>query len=101
MARAESSSAARSVEESLRWQRFHVPFEYPVYFTEGLLDAGNEVFAQAVGRIEPDKTHRCLIFIDDGLVAARPGVCDELIAYAAHHADRMKLVTAPIRVPGG
>ncbi len=101
MARAEKSSAARSIEESLHWQRFHVPFEYPVYFTEGLLAAGNEVLAQAVARIEPDKKHRCLIFIDDGLVAARPGVCDELVAYATHHAERMELVAAPIQVPGG
>jgi 3-dehydroquinate synthase len=101
MARAEKSSVARSIEESLHWQRFHVPFEYPVYFTEGLLATGNGVLAQAVARIEPDKKHRCLIFIDDGLVAARPGVCDELVAYATHHAERMELVAAPIQVPGG
>ena len=101
MARAENLSAARSVEASLHWQRFHVPFEYPVYFTEGLLDTSNDVLVQAVARIEPDKRHRCLVFVDDGLVAARPGVCDELVAYAAHHGERMDLVAAPIQVPGG
>ncbi|GMQ76027.1 MAG: 3-dehydroquinate synthase [Gammaproteobacteria bacterium] len=101
MARAENSLVARSIEESLHWQRFHVPFTYPVYFTEGLLAAGNGVLAQAVARIEPDKRHRCLIFVDDGVVAARPGLCDEIVAYAAHHAERMELVAAPVQVPGG
>lgn len=101
MAIVESSSTARSIEESPHWQRFHVPFEYPVYFTEGLLAVGNGVLAQAVARIEPDKKHRCLVFVDDGIVAARPGFCDEIISYTTHHADRIELVAAPIQVPGG
>ena len=101
MARAEKSPAARSIEGSPHWQRFHVPFEYPVYFTEGVLAAGNEVLAQAIARIEPDKRHRCLFFVDDGVIAARPGICDEISAYAAHNAERLELVAAPIQVPGG
>ena len=101
MARAENSPASRSIEESLHWQRFHVPFEYPVYFTEAVLAADNEVLAQAVARIEPDKRHRCLFFVDDGVIAARPGICDEIAAYTAHHAERLELVAEPIQVPGG
>jgi len=101
MARSENPSAARSIVESLHWQRFHVPFEYPVHFTEGLFEADNAVLAQTVARIEPDKRHRCLFFVDDGVVAARPGLCEEIAAYAAEHADRMDLVAAPIQVPGG
>ncbi len=101
MARGENTSVAQCIEDSMHWQRFHVPFEYPVFFTEALLAADNGLLAQAVARIEPEKRHRCLVFVDDGIVAARPGVCGEIVAYAAHHADRMELVAAPIQLPGG
>ena len=82
-------------------QRFAVTFEYPVHFTEGLFDPDNTVLADVVGRLEPDRRHRCLVFVDDGLLAQRPSLADDIVAYAARHQRRMELVTAPKPVPGG
>jgi 3-dehydroquinate synthase len=86
---------------SVHWQRFAVPYEFPVFFTERLFDPENPVFRDALGRLEPDQRHRCLVFLDDGLAAARPGLAAEIKAYAAHHATHIDLVTDPVGVPGG
>ncbi|MFQ5955557.1 MAG: 3-dehydroquinate synthase [Kiloniellales bacterium] len=85
----------------VHWQRFAVPFEYPVHFTERVFDPANPVLVEALARLEPARRHRCLIFVDDGLTAARPGLIDEITAYVRHHRERLQLVTAPIAVPGG
>ena len=86
---------------AVHWQRFAVPFEYPVHFTERVFDPDNPVLAETVSRLEPNRRHRCLVVVDDGLLAARPGLCDEIAAYAKAHDGTIDLVTAPIPVPGG
>jgi 3-dehydroquinate synthase len=78
-----------------------VTFEYPVHFTEGLFEPANPVLADVVARLEPERRHRCLVFVDDGLLKVRPTLPDEITAYARHHAARMTLVGPPIAVPGG
>ncbi len=88
-------------ETAVFWQRFAVPFEYPVHFTERVFDPGNPVLADAVLRFEPNRRHRCLVLVDDGLLAARPGLRDEITAYAEAHGGAIDLVTAPVPVPGG
>jgi 3-dehydroquinate synthase len=82
-------------------QRFAVAYEYPVYFTERLFDPVNPVLLEAMTRLEPGRRHRCLMFVDDGLLGARPGLADEVVAYFRKHARKLALVAAPIRVPGG
>jgi 3-dehydroquinate synthase len=82
-------------------QRFSVPYEYPVAFTERLFDPGNPLLAETLGRLEPERRHRCLVFLDDGVAAAMPGLAAEIAAYARHHAVRMELLAPPVPVPGG
>jgi 3-dehydroquinate synthase len=82
-------------------QRFSVPYEFPVAFTEGLFGPGNPLLAETLSRLEPDRRHRCIVFVDDGVLAALPRLSSDIAAYAARHADRMALVADPIFVPGG
>ena len=84
-----------------RLQRFSVPFEFPVVFTSGLFDPENPVFADTLSRLEPGRRHRCIFFVDEGVLAARPALTDEIGAYATRHRDRMALVADPVPVPGG
>jgi 3-dehydroquinate synthase len=88
-------------ESASHVQRFTVTFEYPVHFTERLFEPANPVLADVVARLEPERRHRCLVFLDDGLLEARPTLPDEIAAYARHHAARIALVGPPIAVPGG
>ncbi|HEX6112335.1 MAG TPA: 3-dehydroquinate synthase [Geminicoccaceae bacterium] len=82
-------------------QRFAVAYEYPVYFTERLFDPSNPVLIEAVTRLEAHRRHRCLMFMDDGLLGARPGLAKEVEAYFRKHASKLALVAPPITVPGG
>jgi 3-dehydroquinate synthase len=82
-------------------QRFSVPFEFPVVFTENIFDAHNPALRDVICRIEPAKRHRVVIFVDDGLIAARPGLVEDIKSYAEHYRDEIDLVRDPVAVPGG
>jgi 3-dehydroquinate synthase len=82
-------------------QQFAVTYEYPVYFTERLFDPANPVLAEAVTRLETDRRHRCLMFVDQGLLGARPDLVCEVEGYFRHHARHLALAAPPIPVPGG
>ncbi|MBL4696211.1 MAG: 3-dehydroquinate synthase [Rhizobiaceae bacterium] len=82
-------------------QRFAVPFEFPVSFTENLFDPENTTLIETLCRKEADKKHKVIIFLDDGLANNRPELVDKIKAYAAHHSEHMDLVADPFLVPGG
>jgi 3-dehydroquinate synthase len=82
-------------------QRFSVPFEFPVCFTEDLFDPENRTLVDALCHLEPDKTHKAVIFLDDGLARALPGLVDDIRAYARHHIRHLNLIAPPVLVPGG
>lgn len=85
----------------VHWQRFSVPYEYPVCFTQGLFAPENATLRDVVRRLEPNVRHRCVFFVDDGVIKAHPGLIDAVKTYADHHRQHMELVTEPIAVPGG
>ena len=49
----------------IRWQRFTIPYQYPVAFLRGLFAADNPLFAQIVARDDTAKRHRCFFIIDE------------------------------------
>lgn len=98
MNRTETGEAAAT---NVHWQRFSVPFDYPVIFTTGVFDPANPALMDALARLETNKRHRCLVFVDDGLLACTPGLAERITSYAQAHADRLELVAPPRPVPGG
>ncbi|MEQ1804328.1 MAG: 3-dehydroquinate synthase [Burkholderiaceae bacterium] len=86
------------------WQRFAVPFEFPVVFTEGVFDPENTALRDVLCRLEPAKRHRVVFFVDDGLVgtgASRTTLLETITKYAQAHGDAIELACEPIPVPGG
>ncbi len=86
---------------ALIWQRFSVPYQYPVAFLRGLFQADNPLFVQVVARDEPEKRHRCMFIVDEGLARAMPGLEPEIATYFATHSGQLDLVTPIMRIPGG
>lgn len=85
---------------AVHMQRFTVPFEYPVVFTRDLLDTSNNTLAWALSRLEPEREHRALVVVDDGLAAHWPSLDADLEAYFAAHAGLQ--LAGPVRhVAGG
>lgn len=88
-------------QRSVYDQRFTVAFHYPVVFTENLFHPDNPALLDAVRRLEPDRRHRLIAFVDDGVLAARPRLAREIVAYVRAHARHLELVAPPFPVPGG
>lgn len=82
-------------------QRFSVPFEYPVFFTECVFDLGNATLLNALSRIEPSRRHRALVVIDSGVADAIPDLVEQIFGYAAAFPEQLELVDAPLVIPGG
>ena len=76
-------------------QKFSVAYEFPVYFTENLFAPENLTLIETLSRREAGKQHRCMIFVDDGLIAAYPTLVDDIKTYANRHVDVMSLVAPP------
>lgn len=89
------------VELQTVWQRFSVPFEFPVVFTEALFSTDNPALLDVVTRLEPLRKHRMIVFVDDGLAAVLPDLPEQIERYADHHRQGLELVCKPILVPGG
>lgn len=94
---------ARSTQArtATHWQRFSVPYEFPVVFTEGVFDPENPALRDVLCRLEPAKRHRVVVFVDDGLTSGRAPLLEAIAKYAQRHSDVMELACAPVAVPGG
>ena len=82
-------------------QRVSVSFDYAVHFTRALFDPSNPVLVDCLAEREPERRHRLAVFVDAGVLAARPGLADEIAGYVKAHAARLELAAPPEKVPGG
>lgn len=89
------------IDDDVRLQSFTISYDYPVVFTREALSPANRCLVDILRRREAGKKHRCLFFLDEGVVAAMPDLPARIEKYAAAHADRMALAGPPVRVPGG
>ena len=96
-----SATSSDSDINDVYWQRFSVPYEYPVYFTDKLFCTSNLILLQSLQKLEPQKRHRVIVFVDDGLLSARPTLQDEICRYADAHQQTIDLVTPPVPMPAG
>jgi len=85
----------------VHWQRIAVPFEYPVFFTRDAFATSNTDLVDAITRHEPDRRHRLLVIVDDGVAAAWPDLGASVTAYVAHFGGRLVLAAEPLVVAGG
>ena len=86
--------------EDVRLQSFSVTYEYPVVFTRDAFALGNRCLVDALSRREPCKRHRCLICVDEGVLASLPDLASQIENYAAAHAGSIDLVGL-VPVAGG
>jgi len=92
-----ADARSTKAETATHWQRFAVPYEFPVVFTEGVFDPGNPALREVLCRLEPHKRHRVVVFVDDALSSH----IGSISAYAQCHRDAIELACAPLAMPGG
>lgn len=87
------------LSHDISWQRFSVPYQYPVVFARGIFEPTNPLFAQIVSGTETTKRHRCFFMIDEGLTDLN--LDKDIAAYFATFSDQLELIGVPMIVPGG
>jgi len=92
-----ADARSKTAETATHWQRFAVPYEFPVVFTEGVFDPENPALRDVLCRLEPHKRHRVVVFVDDALASHVKNIAE----YAQHHKDVIELACPPIAMPGG
>lgn len=100
LTRAELECASK-LQTAIRWQRFTVPYEYPVAFTRNLFSTENPLLIEMLALREKDKRHRCLIYIDDGVATTQKDLVPRILDYFTTHSARAELLEMPVIVPGG
>lgn len=79
-----------------------VTFQHRVAFTHGAFASSNhtlrDLIADAQGLEEPS---RVLVILDEGVSLANPELEEEVTSYFSQHADLLRLVSAPMVLPGG
>ena len=95
------SDASRDALPGALWQRFEVPFSFPVVFTHDLFDPTNALLADALGRLEPAKRQRFAVVVDAGLAEADPGLVPRVSAWSEAQGARVELLGEPVVAPGG
>ncbi len=78
---------------------FSIPCTLRLRCTSNVFDPANPVLAEVL-RADSD-TARAVIFVDDGLAAARPDLLPVIQAWAKANTKWLTLPIAPVRVPGG
>jgi len=82
-------------------QQFAVQYNFPVTFTTGMFQQDNRVLVDTLCRIEADKKHRLIVFLDDGILQALPDLSSWITSYCQFHESSIDLVAQPIAIPGG
>jgi len=86
---------------SVHLQRMVVHHAFPVVFTRTLFSPRNRALRTAIVRGGGTRSHRCLVLMDKGVLAACPKLPDNIRAYFRAHADALQLVRAPLALAGG
>jgi 3-dehydroquinate synthase len=82
-------------------QRIAVEWDFPVVFTHGIFRAENPVLASTLDRKGEQRCHRALVYIDEHVAKAQPGLSQQIRSYFAAHPGRLALAADPQVIPGG
>lgn len=79
-------------------QKFAVPFQYPVCFSENIFDTNSELFVDLLAK---DRISKVLFVVDEGVSQAHTALVEQIKAYSQIHSDKFILASEPIVVMGG
>src|SRR5262245_16595880 len=78
----DASAASETVVQTL-----NVPFEYPVMFSQDILDPGNTTLRRAITWRETARKHRTFVVIDRGVSDSWPNLISDVVDYVQAHSD--------------
>lgn len=82
-------------------QKVRVDFEYPVYFTTGVVTPSNLLLRDVVARSADQSPSRLAVVLDRGVLDCHPHLPDQVAEYARRHRTVLSLAAPVLVVPGG
>lgn len=82
-------------------QKFSVPFQYTVHFTNGLFKLDNSLFRKVFSQDGNTVARKLLFIIDSEVGVHHPQLIHEITGYVKNTPDAFRLATEPITMPGG
>ncbi len=76
-------------------------FEYCLEFTRDVFSPDNPTLADAIRRLEPERLHQLVCYIDSAFLAAHSGLPQALRRYVDAHPGTLQLLAEPQEVAGG
>ena len=82
-------------------QSLSYSIDYPIVFTEGVFDPANPVLAQTMDRLEENRVHRAMVFIDSNVADLLPQLSQHIVQYFEAYSNDIELAEEPRVLPGG
>ena len=82
-------------------QKVRVDFEYPVYFTTGVVTPSNLLLRDVVARSADRSPSQLIVVLDQGVLDHHPRLPEEIGEYAHRHRTVLSLSAPVVVVPGG
>jgi 3-dehydroquinate synthase len=82
-------------------QKVRVDFEYPVYFTTGVMTPSNLLLRDVVARSADESPSRVVVVLDQGVLDHHPRLPEQIVEYAQRHRTVLSLAGPVVVVPGG
>jgi len=79
----------------------HVTWRHRVLFTDHVFDPANSTLADTLANTRSADISKTLVVLDRTLAAAQPRLRENITAYFAAHAGKLRLVCPPVVAPGG
>lgn len=83
------------------FQRFSVPYEFPVYFTRDIFSDANHILSEAMGQPVSGRRRRVVFFLDEGPIREMPDLPRRIAAYVGARGDTMELAGPVETIEGG
>ena len=82
-------------------QKVRVDFEYPVYFTSGVLTPSNLLLRDVVARSADQTPSDLVVVVDQGVVDHHPALLENIAEYGQRHRTVLRIAGPVVVVPGG
>ncbi|HET7218856.1 MAG TPA: 3-dehydroquinate synthase [Vicinamibacterales bacterium] len=82
-------------------QKVRVDFEYPVYFSTGVLAPSNLLLRDVIARTADQTPSRLVVIVDQGVADHHPALAAQVIEYCQRHRTVLHLAAPVMVVPGG
>ena len=82
-------------------QKVRVDFEYPVYFTSGVLTPSNLLLRDVVARSADQTPSDLVVVVDQGVLDYHPALLENIAEYGQRHRTVLRIAGPVVVVPGG